>query len=100
MIQRTKEIGIRKVLGSSIIALFALLVKDYIRLISVSSLIGIPLVYIVMDNWLESFAYRAPISILVFVIAAAAVFTVSLATVSFQTVKAALSNPIDALRYE
>ncbi|MEI9920130.1 MAG: ABC transporter permease [Bacteroidota bacterium] len=100
MIQRTKEIGIRKVLGSSVPALFALLVRDYIRLILIAAVVGIPLVYLVMNDWLESFAFRAPISILVFIIAALSVLFIAVATVSFQTIKVALSNPIDALRYE
>ena len=98
--QRTKEIGIRKVLGSSVPSLFVLLIKDYIRLIVISVAVGIPIVYVVMMGWLESFAYHTSIPPTIFLFAGAAVLVISLLTISIQTIKSATSNPVDALRYE
>jgi putative ABC transport system permease protein len=99
-IQRTKEIGIRKVLGSSVISIFSLLVGDYIKLIVLSIAIGVPLVFFMMTNWLEGFAYHTTISGVVFAIAGSSVLLIAVLTVSIQIVKAARSNPVDALRYE
>jgi len=99
-IQRTKEIGIRKVLGSSTPSIFTLLIQDYVKLILMSILVGIPFVYFTMDRWLQNFAYHTSISMSVFVIAGAAVLLIAVLTVSIQTLRAALSNPVDALRYE
>jgi putative ABC transport system permease protein len=98
--QRTKEIGIRKALGSSARGIFILLSKEYVRLVALSIVLAVPLVWLLMDNWMESFPYRAGISPVVFVIAGVMVLLVSLLTVSIQTVKAARTNPVDALRYE
>jgi putative ABC transport system permease protein len=98
--QRTKEIGIRKVLGSSMLSIFSLLVGDYIKLIALSIVIGVPLVFFMMTNWLEGFAYHTTISGVVFVIAGTSVLLIAVLTVSVQIMKAARSNPVDALRYE
>jgi putative ABC transport system permease protein len=98
--QRTKEIGIRKVLGSSIISLFVLLIRDYVKLVLFSIALGVPFVYFMMNRWLEDFAYRSPISALIFVFAGAAVLGIAVLTVSAQIIRAARSNPVDALRYE
>lgn len=98
--QKTKEIGIRKVLGSSVASIFILLSKDFVKLILVSIVIAIPITYFAMNQWLSGFAYKEGIAIWTFVVAGAAVVLSALITVSFQTVKAAKINPIDSLRYE
>jgi putative ABC transport system permease protein len=98
--QRTKEIGIRKALGSSSLGIFVLLSKEYIVLIFISIVIATPLVWFSMNNWIESFPYRTSISAEVFIIAGSVVLLISLITVSYQTLKAAKVNPINSLRYE
>jgi len=98
--QRTKEIGIRKVLGSSEGSLFILLSKDYIKLILLAIALGVPMVYVAMNDWLQSFAYRVTISSIVFISSGVAVLLISLLTVSFQTIRASRANPVDSLRYE
>jgi putative ABC transport system permease protein len=100
VVQRTKEIGIRKVLGSSEGGVFVLLSKDYVRLVMLAIVLSVPLVYYLMDSWLQSFAYHTSISPFVFVGAGAIVLAISLLTVSVQTLRAARANPIDSLRYE
>jgi putative ABC transport system permease protein len=98
--QRTKEIGVRKVLGASVPNIVFLLSKDFIRLIVISFLIASPLAWWVMHNWLEGFAYRIPISWWIFPSAGLLAFFIALGTVSFQTVKAASTNPVTSLRSE
>jgi putative ABC transport system permease protein len=98
--QRTKEIGIRKVLGSTEGGIFLLLSKEYIRLVTLAIVMSMPPVYLLMNNWVQSFAYHAPITIFVFIVAGATVLVISFLTVSFQTFRAARANPIDSLRYE
>ncbi|HTF21072.1 MAG TPA: ABC transporter permease [Chryseolinea sp.] len=99
-VQRTKEIGIRKVLGSSEQGIFWLLSIDYLRLVAWSILLSVPLVYFLMNSWLQSFAYHTSISLLTFPIAGAMVLVIALLTVSVQTLRAARSNPVHSLRYE
>jgi putative ABC transport system permease protein len=98
--QRTKEIGIRKALGSTDQGIFVLLSAEYMKLIAVSIAIAVPLVWYLMNTWIETFPYRTTISPLIFVAAGMIVLLVSILTVSFQTVKAARTNPVDSLRYE
>ena len=98
--QRTKEIGIRKVLGSSEQSIFMLLSKEYILLILVAIAVAVPVVWLGMNNWIDSFPYHTTISFMVFVIAGLVVFLVAMSTVSFQTMKAARINPVDSLRHE
>ena len=98
--QRTKEIGIRKALGSTDRGIFVLLSKEYVKLVLLSVVLAVPLVWFTMSSWIESFPYRITISPLTFVIAGAAVLLISVFTVSLQTVKAARTNPVDSLRYE
>jgi putative ABC transport system permease protein len=98
--QRTKEIGIRKALGSTDQGIFVLLSKEYVKLVLVSIVLSVPLVWLPMNSWIESFPYRTSISPLIFVIAGMAVLVISVFTVSLQTVKAARTNPVDSLRCE
>jgi hypothetical protein len=98
--QRTKEIGIRKVLGASIISVVSLMTKEYLNLVIISSLIITPVAYFAMSKWLESFAYRIQLSPLIFVFSGAAALLVALLTVSYQAIRAATSDPVKALRYE
>jgi putative ABC transport system permease protein len=98
--QRTKEIGIRKVLGSSERGIFMLLSREYVNLVLIAIAIAVPLVWLGMNNWIISFPYRTTISVTVFVIAGLAVLLVAISTVSFQTMKAARTNPVDSLRHE
>ena len=98
--QRTREIGIRKVLGASVTGITRLLSKDFLRLVLVSNIIAIPLAAWFMHHWLESYAYRITISWWIFGLAAILSMLIALVTVSFQSIKAALSNPIKSLRTE
>jgi putative ABC transport system permease protein len=98
--QRTKEIGIRKVLGASVSGIVRLLAKEFLILVAVANLIAWPVAYWAMSRWLQSFAYRTGIDPLLFVLSAAIALTIALITVSYQAIRAALSNPVDALRYE
>jgi len=98
--QRTKEIGIRKVLGASISSVLGLLSKDFMKLVLLAFAIATPFAWLVMRHWLQSFAYRIDISIWVFVLAGVIALAVALLTVSTQAIKAAVANPIEALRYE
>ena len=98
--QRTKEIGIRKVLGATIASLFALLSKEFVSLVSIALLIATPITWYAMDKWLHSFQYYSPLSWWVFAIAGILTIVIALATVSFQAIKAALVNPVRSLRSE
>jgi putative ABC transport system permease protein len=99
-VQRTKEIGIRKIMGASIHSIVGLLSRDFIKLVMLSVVIALPMAYFGMSKWLESFAYRAEIEWWIF--ASAALFSVSIAfaTITFQSIKAALLNPIKSLKNE
>jgi putative ABC transport system permease protein len=98
--QRTKEIGVRKVLGASVSGIVLLLSKDFIRLVLVAFVIASPVAWFVMNNWLNDFAYRINISAWIFIAAGSIAMTIALATISFQAIKAALANPVRALRSE
>ncbi len=98
--KRTKEIGIRKVLGSSIPGIFLLLTKESARWILLGNIIAWPVAYFAMNKWLQNFAYRTGIGIWTFAIPTALVLTIALCTISYQTIKAATANPVDSLRYE
>ncbi|HTH56626.1 MAG TPA: ABC transporter permease [Cyclobacteriaceae bacterium] len=98
--QRTKEIGIRKVLGSSEQGIFYLLSQEYLKLVGLAILIASPLVWWIMNGWMQNFAYRTSISVSIFAIAGVLVLIVALVTVSYQTLRAARIKPVDSLRYE
>lgn len=98
--QKKKEIGIRKVLGASGSKIVYLLSWDLIRLVLVANIIGWPFAYFGMKKWLQNFAYRTHIGLMTFLLAAMLVLMVSLVTVSYQAIKAALTNPADSLHYE
>jgi ABC-type antimicrobial peptide transport system permease subunit len=96
--QRTKEIGIRKVLGASVAEIFLMLTKDFIVLVIISCVIASPIAFYFLQNWLQQYTYRISISPLVFVAAAVAAIAITGITISFQAIKAALMNPTRSLR--
>ncbi|MEJ7829509.1 MAG: FtsX-like permease family protein, partial [Segetibacter sp.] len=98
--QRIKEIGIRKVLGATTVIIVSELSKEFMKPVLVAAFIASPIAWWAMNKWLEDFAYRINISLWVFVIAGIAAIVIALITVSFQAVKAALSNPVKSLRTE
>lgn len=98
--QRTKEVGIRKVMGASVAHVVYLLSRDFVRLVGVAIVIAVPIAYIAMSRWLEGFAYRVDLSWRTFLFAGLVALAVALATVSFQAARAALADPVKALRYE
>jgi putative ABC transport system permease protein len=98
--QRTKEIGVRKVLGAGVVDLWALLSKDFLRLVVLSMFISMPLVFLGMHKWLEHYAYRTALSWWIFAAAGFGILLITLLTVSFQSLKAALMNPVRSLRSE
>lgn len=98
--QRTKEIGIRKVLGASIPGVVTLMSRDFIKLILVANVIAWPIAYFTIRSWLQNFAYQARINIWIFLQTAALAIGIALITVSYQSVKSALTNPVDAIKYE
>jgi putative ABC transport system permease protein len=99
-IQRTKEIGVRKVLGASVLSIVSLLSKDFVKLVGVAIVIASPLAWYGMNRWLSDFAYKVHIEWWVFLLAGVLAVGVALLTVSFQSIKAALVNPVKSLRSE
>jgi putative ABC transport system permease protein len=99
-VQRSKEIGIRKVLGATVGSIAAMLSKDFAKLVLIASVIAFPIAWWVMNKWLQSFAYRIHISWWIFVVAGLLAVLIALLTVSFQAIKAAIANPVESLRSE
>lgn len=98
--QRTKEIGVRKVLGASVPGIVYLLSTDVIRLVLIAGLVATPIIFLIMNNWLEKFAYRTEVGWLIYIAAAGLVLLVALLTVAYQTIRAATRNPVESLQYE
>jgi putative ABC transport system permease protein len=98
--ERTKEMGVRKVLGASEVNVFVLLSKEFTKWVLVANIIAWPVAYYVMTKWLQNFAYRMNMGVWPFMLAALLGFVIALLTVSYQSIKAALTNPVDSLRYE
>jgi putative ABC transport system permease protein len=98
--QRTKEVGIRKVLGASVTGITTLLSKDFVKLVLLAIVVATPLAYYFIRQWLQGFAYRIELPWWVFVLSGAIALTIALLTVSFQAIKAAMMNPVKSLRSE
>jgi hypothetical protein len=98
--QRTKEIGIRKTLGASIPNIVQLISKEFLFLVTISIALSWPLAYIIMNNWLQKYAYRMKFGFEIFFLAGLAALSIAFITVSFQSIKAARANPVDSIRYE
>jgi putative ABC transport system permease protein len=96
--QRTREIGVRKVLGATVLNIVMLLSRDFIKLVGIAVLLASPLAWYIMHHWLNNFAYRTGVGIGVFGIAAAMAMVIALVTISFQSIKAALTNPVKSLQ--
>ncbi len=98
--QRTKEVAIRKIVGASVPAVTGLFLKQYLIWVLIANIISWPIAYYFMHEWLQDFAYRTGISIWIFVLAGLITTSIALLTVSYQSIKAALANPVESLRYE
>ncbi|MGH7596477.1 MAG: ABC transporter permease [bacterium] len=98
--QRTKEIGVRKVLGATVVDILGLISKEFAALIAVAFAVAAPMAYFVMKNWLENFAYRIDVGLGVFAATIAVTLIIAGATIGYRALKAALANPVEALRYE
>jgi putative ABC transport system permease protein len=99
-LNRTKEIGIRKVNGARISEIIAMLNKDFIKWVAIAFVIATPIAYYAMNKWLENFAYKTELSWWIFALAGLLALGIALLTVSWQSWKAATRNPVEALRYE
>jgi putative ABC transport system permease protein len=99
-IQRTKEIGIRKVLGASVSSIVTLLSREFIVLVVISFVIAVPIAWYAGNQWLDTFPYRMDLAAWIFLVAGVMSVFVALITVGFQAIKAAVVNPVESLRYE
>ncbi len=98
--RRTKEIGIRKILGSTVPGVIMLLLKDFVRWVLAANIIAFPVAYYFMNKWLQNFAYRIELSWWVFLVSGCIALLIAIATVSYQAIKAAIANPVESLKYE
>jgi ABC-type antimicrobial peptide transport system permease subunit len=97
---RAREIGVRKVLGASVVDILGLISKEFAVLIAVAFAVATPVAYFVMKNWLENFAYRIEVGLGVFAATIAVTLIIAGVTIGYRAIKAALANPVEALRYE
>jgi putative ABC transport system permease protein len=97
---RTKEIGVRKVLGATEISIVSLLTKEFLVLVGLASVLAWPIAYYTMSGWLDNFAYRIDLSPVYFIASTGVAIVITLVTIAYQAMKAARANPIEALRYE
>ena len=100
ILQRTKEIGIRKVLGGSVVQIVQLLSRDFIKWVLVASVLAMPLAYLAAEKWLSGYAVRIQLNVWVFIIPLIVITIISILTVSLQTFKAANAKPVDSLKSE
>lgn len=98
--QRTREIGVRKVLGASVPGIVRMLSSEFLKLVIIANILTWPLAYYVMNRWLQNFAYRINIGFFSFILTGVLAFTIAIITVSFKSIRAALANPAESLRYE
>ena len=98
--QRTKEIGVRKVLGASVSSITVMLAKDFLKLVMLSLLVAFPVAWLAMNKWLEGFAYKIDMDWWMFAVAGLATVMIAWLTVSWQSIRAALANPVQSLRTE
>ena len=98
--QRIKEIGIRKTLGATVPNIVLLLSRDFMKLFVIANIVALPVAFIVSENWLRNFAYRISLDWWIFALAASIIFAISFITISYQSIKAASANPVEALKYE
>ena len=98
--QKTKEIGLRKILGASISSIVSLLNREFLKCVGIANIIAWPFAWIVMHRWLQNYPHRTGLSMIFFLLSALLAVLISLATVSFQAIRVSFSNPSDALRFE
>jgi putative ABC transport system permease protein len=98
--QRTKEIGIRKTLGASVSSVFTLLSKEFVKWVLISNLIAWPVAYLAAQRWLQNFSYRTQVNLITFVLSAIFAMIIAVVTVSYQSIRASMANPVDSLKYE
>jgi ABC-type antimicrobial peptide transport system permease subunit len=98
--RRTKEIGIRKVLGSSVTGIMSLFIKEFLLVILIAGVVACPLAYIIMNKWLQAYAYRINITAQPFLISVSVLGVITAILIGIQTIKAALANPVKSLRTE
>jgi putative ABC transport system permease protein len=97
-LQRTKEIGVRKILGAGTTSLVAMLSKEFLQLVCIAFVIAVPVAWVTVEKWLQDCAYRIQVNVFVFLAAGSAVLLITLLTAGYHAVKAALANPVKALR--
>ncbi len=100
ILQRTKEIGVRKVLGASVPGIVMMISREFVKWVVIANLIAWPIAYFALNTWLDNFAYRIELGWWVFVLASGLALVIVLLTVSSQAIRTALANPVESLRYE
>ena len=100
VVRRTKEIGIRKAMGATTNNIFVMLSKEFIKWVMISVIIACPIAWVLMSKWLQGFAYRIDLGADIFILAALIAMVIALTTVTWQSLKSSLANPVEALRYE